>query len=182
MKIIKINIPIILLIVFEVAVGILLLVNPEVFTRTVIILFGIVLLLIGITCFIRYLLEKKENIVDPLALLTAVVTLVIGAVCCFCSDAIIGFITAIAIIYGVILVISGIYKLHNYFERKKAGVTMSKVSVASGVIAIVLGILIAVFPQNAVFSIWQVAGILLILEAFIDFLSIVQVIRIERMG
>ena len=182
MRIIKIYIPIILLIVFEVAVGILLLVNPEMFTRTVILLFGMILLLIGITCFIRYVLEKKQDIVDPLALLITVVTSAIGAICVFCSSAIIGFITAIAIIYGVILVISGIYKLYNFYLLKKAGLPMSKVSAASGVIAVVLGILIVVFPQNAVFSIWQMAGILLILEAFIDFLSIVKVIRIERKG
>ena len=177
MKVLKVNISIIILILFEAAVGILLLVNPEAFTRMIIILFGIILLAIGVTYLIQYLLEKKEDINNPLFLLIAIVALTIGAVCSFCSGAIIGLITAIAIIYGVILIILGIYKLHNYHCTKKAGFPVSKISFISGAIAVILGIVITVYPKNAALSIWQLAGIMLIIEAVIDFISIIQMIR-----
>lgn len=180
MKSLKVNIPIILLILFEVAVGILLLVDPEGFTRMIIILFGIILLAIGITYLLRYLHGKKENINDLLSLTVAVVALAIGAICTFCSGAIIGLITAMAIIYGVILIISGIYKINNYFMIKKAQFPISAVSAASGVLAVILGVVIVVYPKNAAFSVWQLAGIVLIIEAVIDFLSIIQVVRVKQ--
>lgn len=176
----KANIPIILLILFEAAVGILLLVNPETFTRAIIIFFGIILLAIGLIYLIRYLRQKKENILDPVALVVAIVALAIGAVCTFCSGAIINLILAIAIIYGVILLLSGIYKLQNFFLVRKAGLPISIVSAASGVVAVVLGIVVMIYPKDVAISVWQVAGIMLILEAIIDFLSIIQVVRTKR--
>ena len=180
MKSLKANIPIILLILFEAAVGILLLVNPEAFTTAVIISFGIVLLAIGVIYLLRYLQQKKENILDPLSLVVAIVALAIGAVCTFCSGAIINLILAIAIVYGVILVLSGIYKLQNYFLVRKAGVPISAVSAVSGVIAVVFGIVVMIYPKDVALSVWHVAGIILILEAIIDFCSIIQVVRTKK--
>ena len=177
MKSFKFNIHVILLILFEVVVGILLLTNPEAFTRTVIILFGIILLTIGTIYLIRYLHEKENGCNNPVTLFITVVTLIAGAIFALFSSAIINLIAAIAVIYGVILVLSGIFKLHNYFLAKKAEIPVSTVGLASGIIAIILGLVIAVYPKEAAFSVWQVAGIMLIVEAVIDFFSIIQVVR-----
>ena len=171
----KLNIQDIFLVLFEAAVGILLLINPEAFTRTVIILLGLILIVIGITYLIRYMQDKKMDKDNPIIMLIAVVTLVAGIVCVFFSGAIIGLITAIAIIFGVILIISGVYKLHNYYLTKKKGAPVSTVSIVSGIVAAILGVVIIIYPKDAAFSVWQVAGIMLLIEAVIDFLSIVQV-------
>ena len=171
----KLNIQDIFLILFEAAVGILLLINPESFIRTVIILLGLILLVIGITYLIRYLQDKKADKDNPVIMLIAVVTLIAGLVCIFFSGAIIGLITAIAIIFGVILVISGVYKLHNYYLTKKKGAPVSTASIVSGIIAAILGVVIIIYPKDAALSVWLVAGIVLIAEAVIDFLSIAQV-------
>lgn len=175
MKYLKTNVPIILMILFEAAVGILLLVNPEGFTRTIIILFGVILLAIGLTYLMRYMSAKKEEINDPLSLVVAIVALAIGVICTFRSDLIFGLITAVAIIYGVILVIVGACKLHNYHSAKKIGAPVSAINVVSGLIAVILGIVITVYPKNAALSVWQIAGIILLLEAAVDFYAITQV-------
>lgn len=177
MKILKDNIQTILFIVFEAVVGILLLTNPEAFTRTVIILFGIVLFVIGVICLVRFLNDRKRPVNNPLALIISVISLVFGAVCMFFSGAIIGLITAIAIIYGVILLIAGVCKIQNYFQSKKSGLAVSKVSIISGIIAIVLGIIVAVYPKSAAFSVWIVAGIVLLVNAAVDILSLILTAR-----
>ena len=180
MKTLKANVPTILLILFEITVGILLLVSPEAFTMAVIIFFGIIFLAIGIIYLLRYLREKKENIIDMLSMAVAIVALTIGAVCTFCSGAILNLILAIAIIYGVILVLSGIYKLQNYFLARKAGIPISTISAVSGGIAVLLGLVIMLYPKDVALSVWQVAGIMLILEAVIDLVSIVQIFRVKK--
>lgn len=180
MELLKLNIQDILLILLEAAVGILLLTNPEAFTRTVIILFGLILLVIGLTYLIRYLREKKTEHNNPVILLIAIVTLIAGAVGVFFSNAIIGLITAIAIIYGVVLVISGVYKLHKFFLAQRKELPVSIASLISGIIAIILGLVIAIYPKDAALSVWQIAGIVLIVEALIDFFSIAQVAQKKK--
>ncbi len=172
MKQFKASIPTLLLIAFEVSVGILLLVNPEAFTRTVIILFGIVLLVIGLTYLLRYLRVRKEE--DFASLGIAVASLVVGVVCTFFSGVILGLIAAIAVIYGMILLISGIYKLCAYFRGKKAQLPVSPISVASGVLAILLGMVLIIYPEGLALSVWQIAGIMLLVEAVLDIISVIN--------
>ena len=61
MSTIKNNIPIILMLLFEIAVGVLLLVNPETFTTIVVISFGVFLTVVGIIYLIRYFAARKRG-------------------------------------------------------------------------------------------------------------------------
>lgn len=181
MKSFKVNIPIILLIVMEIAIGVLLLVNPEAFTRAVIIIFGIGLFAVGVIYLLQYFLEKKGDIKNNiLPLIVGIVSLIVGIVCAVSSGAIVKLILAVAIVYGVILLISGVYKLYNFFKSKKNDVPVSKVSIISGLIAMILGVVIVIYPKDAAFSVWQLTGIVLIIEAAVDVLSIVQVLRSKK--
>lgn len=178
MKSFKVNIPIILLIILEIAVGILLLVNPETFTQAVIVVFGIGLFAVGVIYLLQYFLEKKGDVKhNILPLIVGAVSLIVGAVCAICSGMILGLDQVIAVVYGVVLLVTGVYKLYNFFKAKKNGVPVSKVSIISGLIAIVLGIVIVIYPKDATFTVWQITGIVLIVEAVVDCLSIVQVLR-----
>lgn len=183
MKSLKVNIPLILLIVLEIAVGILLLVNPETFTQAVIIIFGIGLLSVGIIYLLQYLLEKKGDLKSNLLpLIVGAVSIIVGIVCALCSGAIVKLDQAVAIVYGVILAITGVYKLYNFFKSKKNAIAVSKVSILSGLIAIVLGVVIVIYPKQdgMTLSVWQITGIVLIIEAVVDCLSVVQLFKTKK--
>lgn len=180
MKLLKVNIPIILLVLFEMAVGILLLRDPDGFTRTVIILFGAVLLVIGLTYLIRFLKAKKEGVNRPLALIVAILAFLVGAFCAFLSGVILKLITAVAILYGIMLAISGIYKIYNFIQVKKLKLPVSAVNILSGILAVALGVLIILYPHGAVITVWKLAGILLFVEAVVDILTIVLAVRINK--
>lgn len=180
MKILKANFRTILLILFEAAVGILLFVDPEAFTTAVIITFGIVMLILGVTNLVRYLREKKNEINNVPALITAVVSLALGVFCAFFSGVIISLIAAVAVIYGIILIVSGVYKLQSYFELKKADLPVSKANAVSGIIAVILGIVIAVYPKDAVFSVWMLTGIMMLAEAVIDIIAVILAAKIKN--
>lgn len=180
MKTLKANFRTILLIVFEAAVGILLFVKPEAFTTTIIVTFGIVMLILGVINLVRFLRDRKDGISNAPAIITAVISLILGVFGTFFSGFIIGLIAAVAVIYGIILIVSGVYKLQSYFEVKKAGFPVSKVCVVSGVIAVILGIVVVVYPKDAVFSVWMLTGIMMFTEAVIDVIALLLAARSNK--
>ena len=180
MKSLKSNLTTILMIAFEIAVGVLLLVDPEGFTTTVIIIFGATLLVIGAIFLFRYLGDRKEGNNNVLAIFISALSFIAGIVFTFFSGAIIGLITAIAVVYGIIIAVSGGYKLYVYFLFVKSDVPVSKISIISSIFAIVLGIVIIIYPKDWALTVWQLAGILLLVESAIDIASMVQTFRIGK--
>ena len=180
MKSLKSNLMNFMMIAFEIAVGILLLVDPEGFTTTVIVIFGATLLVIGAIFLFRYLGDRKEGNNNVLAICISSLSFIIGIVFTFFSGAIIGLITAIAVVYGIIIAVSGGYKLYVYFLFVKTDIPVSKISIISSIFAIVLGIVIIIYPKDWALTVWQLAGILLLVESAIDIASTVQTFRISK--
>lgn len=172
MKSLKNNAPSFLLILFEVVIGILLLINPQLFTRAAIICFGIVLLIIGIVYLVRYQKDKKSLGQKNAGTLTiALIALILGFICTFFSWWIIGLFAVVAIFYGIIMILSGIFKISKYYDEKKLGVIGSKTSIASAVLSIILGIIIMFNPFSAINMLWIFIGISLLVEAFLDIVA-----------
>ncbi len=180
MKFLKASFPILLLFLFEVAVGVFLFTKPESFTKTVIVLFGAVLLIAGIVYLVRYFVEKKKGEENVLSLIVAVVSLCAGIFLAFFPGLIMGIITVMAVIYGVILIVSGIYKIQNYIQDKKVGLPVSKISLLSGILAILLGIVVILFPEGIVVTGWRLTGIAMIVEAVADLVSAIMLFKIVK--
>ena len=100
----KRHLPVILLILFEIAVGVLLLTNPEAFTNAVIIIFGAVCVVIGLIYFFKYLRARKREDASVLMLIGAIFSLTLGLFSIIASPLIITFFTFIAIMYAVNLI------------------------------------------------------------------------------
>ena len=61
MKALKNSLRLILLFLFEIAVGVMLIVNPQRLTNIIIMIFGIVLMFNGIIGFFKFLTDKKKK-------------------------------------------------------------------------------------------------------------------------
>lgn len=177
MKMLKHALPFIFILLFEITVGIMLLVNPEGFTNMIIVFFGIVLLLIGIVNLIKFIIEKKNKKTGILSITSAITSLILGAVCAFASQFVMGLFAVIAIIYGVILLISGIFKAQNYFQARKDENSLSFVTIISSILSVILGIIIAVNPFETTVVMWQFTGIVLLVEAIIDCAAVILSIK-----
>lgn len=179
MQTLKNNLPIIFLIILEIVVGIFLLVNPDTFTRVVIIIFGIVMLLVGLSALIRYLRGRKSGAASPLTLIGAIIGLILGAICLFASGVIIGLISIIAIVYGIILIIAGCFKIQSFFDARRAGFSNSGtvLLLVSGIIMIVFGIILVFHPFGTIEVLLQIGGIVLIAEAVIDLVTLILAIK-----
>ena len=178
MKNLKSMIPTILFILFELAFGILLISSPEQLTKTVLICFGIVLLIIGFIYFIRFFKERKKAEDAKVNYLTMPFAIISVAVALFCvlyallSDKPQNF---AVIIYGVIFIVIGAYKLKGYDDDKKEGTSTSVLTLISGVLSVLLGIaVIVLYMMKSMESdhLLLLAGIAIIVEAALDVAAI----------
>ncbi|MBQ3693143.1 MAG: DUF308 domain-containing protein, partial [Clostridia bacterium] len=86
MKIFRENMHTIIMILFQAAIGILLLMNPDTFTRAVLTAFGVVMLIIGVTHIIKYFKRKNESLFPALRLISGIISLIIGVIFTFCTS------------------------------------------------------------------------------------------------
>ena len=175
MTFIKNHFPVIFMIIIELLFGILLLIDPEGLTKTLIIIFGIILMIIGIIYLIRYFVDRKNNL-DPSAftIVFAIISIILGIICTFLTNVVMGIFPVLAVVYGIFLIISGIYKLKIFFDVRRMNLPVSFFTVCSAVISIILGVLIIIHPFDAVMTVWIFTGIALIVEAIIDIIALVM--------
>ncbi|MBO4384923.1 MAG: DUF308 domain-containing protein [Clostridia bacterium] len=180
MEKLKNNLPLIILIVLELAVGVLLLINAELFTRVILILFGVGLMGIGVLFLVRSITNADNGAMSWLALALSVVAFVVGVLCTFFSGSLINVVAIIAVIYGVIMVISAIFKIKAYLDVRRMGLKPSPFTLLSAVIAFILGVVIILNPFKAVEALFIFTGIVLIVQAVLDIAMLVFKIKLEN--
>ena len=178
MKFIKNNFHALLLVLFELAVGILLFIDPEGFTNAVIMIFGGVLAVIGLFKLIRFIAEKrKTGDASYLELILSVLCIILGCVCMFMTSYILNIFAFVAVVYGIILIVSGVFKAASYFDMRSAGLPVSFLSILSAIVSVLLGVVIVFNPFDAVNVLWMFAGISLIVEALLDIAALALIAR-----
>ena len=180
MSTIKNNIPIILMLLFEIAVGIFLLINPEMFTTIVVISFGIFLAVVGLIYLIRYFRARKREEESTLTLIWAIVLLAFGIFAISAHGLIMSFFAFIAILYGIILLVSGFVKIMGYINSRKANLPVSAVSIISAIISVILGGVILVNPFGTTHVLFMFAGIAILVSAAFDIVTLIFIARAGR--
>ncbi len=164
---------IVFFIFFEVYAGIRLLTSPVEFTNNVVVIFGIVMLVIGLVSVIRALQAKSNGFPFRLGVFGGVIDLIIGVICVFFSQKVIDFFPVLVMIYGIIMVVAGINKIRNYLFLKDLGINRSWLLVLSGILTIILGVVVFLNPFPAMETAWAVTGVLLIVEGVVDLLTLI---------
>lgn len=180
MKLIKENPQTILMVLFEIAVGSLLLINPDGFTRAILVSFGVIMLIIGIVNLIKYVSKKKSSLFPVLRLIAGIVSIIVGAIFTFGPSMIMGIFTLIAIVYGIILIVSGVMKMQDFFQAKKYEPYVPIVILFSAIASVVLGLIIIINPFETAMLAFRFMGISLIVEAVIDILTLVLIAKSIR--
>ena len=157
--------------VAEVIIGILLLVNPIGFTSGIIIACGIVLMIMGVSKTIKYFRAEPEEAVVSQNLVKGLLMLLAGAFCAFNSHWFIATFPVLTLVYGVVILITGITKVQwtmDIIRMKRSKWFWAAISAA---ISIVCGIVIITSPFSATAILWMFIGISLIVEAVFDMIG-----------
>lgn len=155
----------------ELIIGILLLINPIGFTSGIIIAFGVVLMIMGIHKTVKYFRTEPEEAAVSQILVKGLLMLLAGAFCAFNSHWFIATFPVLTLVYGVVILITGITKVQwtiDIIRMKRSKWFWVAISAA---ISIVCGVVIITSPFSTTAVLWMFIGISLIVEAVFDMIG-----------
>ena len=155
----------------EVIIGILLLVNPIGFTSGIIIAFGILLMIMGISKTIKYFRTEPEEAAVSQILVKGLLTLLAGAFCAFNSHWFVDTFPVLTLVYRVVILVTGITKVKwtiDIIRMKRSKWFWMAISAA---ISIICGITVITNPFSTTAVLWMFIGISLIVDAAFDMLG-----------
>lgn len=155
----------------ELIIGILLLVNPVGFTSGIIVAFGIVLMIMGIGSMVKYFHTEPEEAAVSQSLVKGLIELLAGAFCAFNSHWFIVTFPVLTLVYGVVILITGLTKLQwmvDIIRMKRRRWFLAAISAA---ISIICGIVVITSPFSTTAILWMFIGISLIVEAVFDMIG-----------
>lgn len=173
MSLIKENLNGMLLCLFEILVGVLLLINPVGFTSGIIITVGIALLLMGMMYVFQYLRTNPQEAAMSRALFKGLVCLVTGAFCVLKSQWFVETFPLLTLIYGIIILMTGLYKVQWTVDMLRLKKDKWYLIALSAVISLVCGGVILYSPFEATLTLWKFTAISLIVEAVFDIVTLV---------
>ena len=155
----------------EIIIGILLLVNPVGFTSGIIVTFGVVMMITGIGTTIKYFRTEPEDAAVGQVLVKGLLELLGGAFCAFNSHWFIATFPVLTLVYGVVILVTGITKLQwtvDIVRMKRSKWLWMAISAA---ISIVCGITVITNPFSTTAVLWMFIGIALIVDAVFDMIG-----------
>ncbi len=163
----------IVLCLFELIVGVLLLINPAGFTTWIIIIAGIALVITGIIDVIKYFRTGAAEAWVGQDLAKGLISLLAGGFCILKSEWFLVTFPMLAILYGVVILLNGIGKIQltvDLLRQKRKGWFWAALN---AVIAIVCGIVVIGNPFTSTVVLWVFTGISLIVEGVIDIITMI---------
>lgn len=157
----------------EIVIGILLLINPVGFTSGIIIAFGIVMMIMGVIKIIRYFKTDAVEAALGGTLTGGVLLAVAGAFCAFRSEWFIATFPVITIIYGVFILITGIFKLQKAVDMVRLKLDYWFVALIGAILTLIFAMLVILNPFASTTILWTFIGISLIVEAILDILTFI---------
>ena len=157
--------------IFEILVGILLLIDPVGFTSGIIVAFGIVLAVIGAISLFRYFREDAETASQESGLAKGIIFVIFGLFCAFKSEWFIVTFPLLTVLYGILTLVSGVSKAQWAVDMLRAKQKYWFVEVISAVLTIICAILILTNPFTSTAFLWTFIGVSMIVEAVVDVIA-----------
>lgn len=180
MKFLKQHTNSIILCLFEILVGILLLINPEKFTTAIVSAFGIVLIAVGLICVIGYFRADAVRAAASQSLFKGLFALIAGIFCVTQSDWFIAAFPVLAILYGVAVLIAGLVKIQWTVDIIRLRMGKWTLPALSAAISLICSIIILKNPFGAVYVLWIFTGISLIVEAVLDIAALFVISTVAK--
>lgn len=157
----------------EALVGILLLMNPIGFTSGIIIGAGFVMMLVGLASVINYFRTDPYEAARSQTLVKGLVALLAGAFCAFQSGWFIVTFPVITLIYGVVILLTGLAKFQWMVDAIRMRRKKWFFPGISALLSIVCGAVIIGSPFSSTAVLWMFTGISLLIEAIFDVVALI---------
>ncbi len=182
MKYLKRNGKTILSGLLELVVGVLLFIDPTGLTNMILKGIGIVLLLCGAVCVVRYFRTDPTQAMLEQSLFKGLLMLLVGCCLIFWTKLVENLFPVLAQVYGLVILVAGIMKAQQTVDLLRMRIRYWFLSGLGTVAAIVFAVLLLRNPFASVETLWMVAAISLIVEAVLDLVVLIFTGGGNRMG
>ncbi|MBQ4344240.1 MAG: DUF308 domain-containing protein [Erysipelotrichaceae bacterium] len=165
---------IIVMIVVELVVGLMLLVNPIELTSVILICIGTVLLVEGVRQVIHYFMDEPDQASKQNTAAKGILLILLGILCVFKTDWFIRTFPVLTMLYGVILVISGVEKIQRTLDAIRLKSKKWGLIGLNALISIVCALLILFYPFESTQFLWMLTGCAFLGEALLDIASLIN--------
>ncbi len=159
--------------VVEIIIGILLLINPVGFTSGIIVTLGIVLAIIGLAQIVQYFRSDTKEAAVSGKLTKGILFTAFGLFCAFKSGWFLAAFPVITILYGVLILVTGVSKLQMAVDMVRVKQKYWFVMLISAILTLLFAILIITNPFASTAFLWTFIGISLIVEAVMDIITFI---------
>ena len=158
--------------VFEILIGILLLINPVGFTSGIIIAFGLFLTIAGVISVIKYFRTDAETASKENGLAKGMTFALFGLFCVFKSEWFLGAFPLLTTLYGILMLICGVCKVQWTADMLRIKQQYWYIGCISAAVTAACAVLILVNPFTAASSLWIFIGVTMIVEAGLDIVTL----------
>lgn len=168
MKTMKENMSGILVCLFELVVGILLLISPISFTSGIIMAAGVVMLILGLVSVVKYFRTDPVEAAQSQILVKGLIALLVGGFCALKAEWFVATFPILTMLYGVAILLSGLGKIQWTVDMLRLKKSKWQLPAISAVVSIVCSLVIITSPFSSAAVLWMFTGISLIVEAVFD--------------
>lgn len=163
---------VIILCLFELVAGVLLLIDPARFTSAVITVAGAALLIFGLIEIVRYFRADPEEAVLGQALTKGLVAILAGAFCVFRTEWFLATFPVLTVIYGVIVLVTGIGKLQRTVDLIRLKASRWFLDAINAALSIFCAVVILSNPFASTLILWSFTGVTLIVTGIFDLITL----------
>lgn len=156
---------------FELVVGILLMINPIGFTSGIIKIAGVVMLALGVVEIVKYFRADVSEAAVSQTLTKGILFLLGGLFCILKTEWFIVTFPVLTIIYGVVILVAGIGKIQLTVDMLRQKNQKWFWAAISAVVSVVCAVVILRSPFTSATVLWTFTGISLIAEGVLDMIT-----------
>ncbi len=173
MKILKENLSNIIVCIFELCVGILLLMDPVEFTVGIVAGAGVILIIVGLINVIKYFCTDPSEAAYGQFLFKGLLAALVGIFCMVRGEWFVSSIPILTILYALAILAAGLGKIQwtvDMIRMRRIGWHFTAISAA---LSIACSAVIMVNPFGSDIVLWRFTAIVLILEAVFDIVILI---------
>ena len=170
---IKENLSGVIILLLEIAVGVLLLIDPVAFTSAIIIVIGLALLFYGVASVLRYFNSDPLTAAAGQGLAVGLLTIAAGLFCILKTEWFVKTFPVLTILYGLAVLVAGLIKTQTTVDMlrlKRPGWIWMAVSAA---LSLILAALILFNPFATTVFLWRFTALMLLAEAAWDIVTLI---------
>lgn len=158
--------------VLEIAVGVLLLINPVGFTSAIIIGAGIVMVLTGLVNILRYFITAPELAAQQQLLFKGLLLCMGGVACIVKHDWFLTAFPLLTVVYAIAMLLLAASRLQKMADMRRLHLSTWYMPGVAAALAAAMAIIILINPFGAVNVVWTFVAISLIAQAVVEIVTL----------